>query len=250
MAALVNLFKMFDKIDDIVYEPVKMVCDLCRQPIRNAEAANERKNMETEARLQQQMKEYELELNLKRHQKELDIEANNRRINAEIDDMIARNELERQSMVVEAIKKYQEDLGRVSVELSNSIGKMSLEIRERTHALVIEKTKEYVKIQNEIQDRASDRLEQLEQRFPNGGRSKEIMENAVEKQLMSLLDISDKFMIAMKDDIANMTENINQITAQAVANTDKYLSPMMARALSDGPMRKTEIEYTNKKYIE
>ena len=49
---------------------------------------------------------------------------------------------------------------------------------------------------------------------------------------------------------ANMTENINQITAQAVANTDKYLSPMMARALSDGPMRKTEIEYTNKKYIE
>ena len=57
-------------------------------------------------------------------------------------------------------------------------------------------------------------------------------------------------MIAMKDDIANMTENINQITAQAVANTDKYLSPMMARALSDGPMRKTEIEYTNKKYIE
>ena len=42
---------------------------------------------------------------------------------------------------------------------------------------------------------------------------------------------------------ANMTENINQITAQAVANTDKYLSPMMARALSDGPMRKTEIEY-------
>lgn len=43
MAALVNLFKMFDKLDDIVYEPVKMVCDLCRQPIRNAEAANERK---------------------------------------------------------------------------------------------------------------------------------------------------------------------------------------------------------------
>ena len=27
MAALVNLFKMFDKLDDIVYEPVKMVCD-------------------------------------------------------------------------------------------------------------------------------------------------------------------------------------------------------------------------------
>ena len=48
MAALVNLFKMFDKLDDIVYEPVKMVCDLCRQPIRNAEAANERKKMETE----------------------------------------------------------------------------------------------------------------------------------------------------------------------------------------------------------
>ena len=42
---------------------------------------------------------------------------------------------------------------------------MSLELRERTQALVIEKTKEYVRIQNEIQDKASDRLEQLEQRF-------------------------------------------------------------------------------------
>lgn len=40
------------------------------------------------------------------------------------------------------------------------------------------------------------------------------MENAVERQLMSLLDITDKFIVAMKDDMANMIENINQITAQ------------------------------------
>ena len=76
--------------------------------------------------LEKEMKEFELELDLKRRESELNIEANNRRINAEIDNMIARNELERQSMVVEAIKKYQEDLGRVYFELSNSIGKMSL----------------------------------------------------------------------------------------------------------------------------
>lgn len=75
------------------------------------------------------------------------------------------------------------------------------------------------------------------------------MENAVERQLMSLLDITDKFMVAMKDDIANMTENINQITAQAVANTDKYLSPMTARALN-GTMHNTEISYEQKKYLE
>lgn len=46
---------------------------------------------------------------------------------------------------------------------------------------------------------------------------------------MSLLDITDKFIVAMKDDMANMIENINQITVQAVANTDKYLSLMTAK---------------------
>lgn len=66
---------------------------------------------------------------------------------------------------------------------------------------------------------------------------------------MSLLDITDKFIVAMKDDMANMIENINQITAQAVANTDKYLSPMTAKTLN-GTMRNREVSYEQRKYLE
>lgn len=249
MAVLVNLFKKFDKLDDIVYEPIKMVCDLCRQPIKNAEATNERKKMETEARLENEKKILEIELNLKKREHELNIEANNKRISAEINNMIARNELERQSMVVEAIKKYQENLGRVSIELGTSLGTMSTDLKERVYILVHNRIQEYMYIQNEIQDKASDRLKQIEQQFPNGGKGKEILENAVERQLMGLFDMADKFIDTLKNDLEATSKNIDQITAQASANVDKYLSPMTARALN-GTMRNTEISYEQKKHLE
>lgn len=250
MAVLVKLFKMFDKLDDIVYEPVKMICDVCRQPLKNADAANERKMKETEARLQQEMEKFEVDLDLKRKSGEMDIANTNRRINAEIDNMIAQNELERNSQVVEAIKKYQEDLGRVSVELANSIGKMSVELRERTQALVIEKTKEYVALQNEVQDRAANRLMEFDKQFPNGGRAKEIMENSVEKQLTSILDRTDEFMKSMNDDIANLQQNINEITAQAVKNTDKYLDPMRAQVLPVSNQDSSKLSSSVQGYID
>lgn len=40
---ILDFFGMFDKVDDIIYEPIKMVCDALRQPLKQMDAKNERK---------------------------------------------------------------------------------------------------------------------------------------------------------------------------------------------------------------
>ena len=48
---------MFDKVDDIVYEPVKLMCDALRQPLKQIDAHNEKSKAEHQQALEQQMKE-------------------------------------------------------------------------------------------------------------------------------------------------------------------------------------------------
>ena len=81
---ILDFFGMFDKVDDIIYEPIKMVCDALRQPLKQMDAKNERKKMELNSQLDKEMQ-----------QMGLDLEVQRKRENAEIDKMIADSKLER-----------------------------------------------------------------------------------------------------------------------------------------------------------
>lgn len=232
VSVVTKIFKMFDKVDDIVYEPVKLVCDVFRQPLKEMDAKNKRKNMELENKLHCEIKQFEMELDLQHRKREGEIDANIRKVNAEIDEMITEADFERQTQIVEAIKRYQKDLGEASVELSNCIGCMSIELRERAYRLVDERTRAYKKMQDEALSDAETRFEELERRFPNGGKAKEIMESAIERQLIGIIENADKFICSMHDDIAQMMANIDHITAQAINNTNNYLSPMIAKGFA------------------
>lgn len=59
-----GLLGVFDKIDDIVYEPVRLICDGLRQPLKQMDAANERKQMELAARLQREAEAFSVKVEL------------------------------------------------------------------------------------------------------------------------------------------------------------------------------------------
>ena len=96
--------EMFDKLDDIVYEPVRLVCDALRQPLKNMDAANSRREKELEARLIQETEAFAVEMDLKRKREEAEIELDMRQRQAEIESMIADNEFARNARIVEAVK--------------------------------------------------------------------------------------------------------------------------------------------------
>ena len=50
-----KIFGMFDRVDDIIYEPVKLVCEALRQPLKQVDAHNEKSKAEHQQALEQQI---------------------------------------------------------------------------------------------------------------------------------------------------------------------------------------------------
>lgn len=231
---LVAIMEMFDKIDDIVYEPIHLACDALRQPLRQIEANNERKKMKLENELKRSDKEFEEKLRIKVNRQDVLLRTEERKINAEIDKMLSDADFERQERMVEAVKKYQIDLGEASVSIGESIGKMSLELRTKAQDMVLEQALKYKYIQEKSIDDSMKRLEIIQEKFgvDDTSNAKKLMEDAIAKQMMGIIDRADEFMVSMKNDLESMVENIDLITKETARNSMSWISVTTKKSLS------------------
>ena len=69
--AITKIFGMFDKIDDIVYEPVKLVCDVLRQPLKQIDAHNEKAKAENNQKLEKELKQFEADLEYQKEERSM-----------------------------------------------------------------------------------------------------------------------------------------------------------------------------------
>ena len=228
---------MFDKLDNIVYEPVRLVCDAFRQPLKNADAKNARLDKELEARLAREAEQFVVDMDLKKKQGEEDIRLNALQRQAEIESMIKDDELARNAKIVEAVKKYQEDLGKVSAVLLASIGEMQLDLRDKAQALCLKKTREYKAIQDEAMDQMVARMEEIEKKFPEG-RARTMMQDRIMEQNVSIINRADEFISMLAKDMEMLSQNFNAIAIQSAATTERLLSPMHVREIT-GELRQS-----------
>ncbi len=156
------------------------------------------------------------------------LEFDRQKFNAELDDMVARKEIERNSLVMEAIAKYQRTMAECTVSIGNSLGNMNIELRERATALVEDKQKQYSALQEAAMDKAAAQLERIYEKFPTETRARTIMENAVEKQLNNIIDTSDRFMRTIDADFSKMMDSVQRITENTMTNASQYISPTFA----------------------
>ena len=234
---IAKFFGMLDKLDDIVYEPVHLVCDALRQPLKNMDAKNSRRDKELEASLVREVEAFAVEMELKRKRGEAEIELDTRQRHAEIESMIADNELARNAKIVEAVKKYQEDLGKVSAVLLSSIGAMQLELRDQAQALCLKKTREYKSLQDEAMKQMVARMEEIEAKFPEG-RARTMMQDRVMEQNVSIVNRADEFISLLARDMEQLVQNFNAIAEQSAATTNQLLSPMHVREIT-GELRQS-----------
>jgi hypothetical protein len=223
---------MLDKLDDIVYEPVKLVCDGLRQPLKQIDAANERKKMEMEAKLQREAEAFAIEMQIHQKREEAEIELDIRQRHAEIDDMIADKEFERNQKIVEAIKQYQEDLSNAAAKLLQCIGSMNIELRDRAHRMCIDKTRKYKEIQEEAMDQMMARMEQIHERFPEPSPARTMMEGLVSEQAGMIVTRANEFLHVMTQDMQQLSQNFDAIAKEAVDMVKKQLSPLQVREIS------------------
>lgn len=216
----------FGKLDDILYAPVRTICNYIEEPLNALHAKRDRVNEQHTANIQMQMREHEemLRRESAREAAELDMEM--RRLHAEMDAVIAEQEDARRDRLVESIKRYQIELATASRDIVNSIGVMSLELRERANDMVRENTEKYKQMQSDAMKEADDRLALIAERYANNERIRIRMEDSVMAQMDSIIDTASKFISELAEDIKRMNANTDELMRLQMENVNAYLKPM------------------------
>lgn len=206
-----GILDMFDKLDDIIYEPVKAVSNWIGEPLKKWEHNRELEKMQTAAEIEETNAKRNMEIQQEQKRLEAELEADQRRWNAEIDQLIAEQEDRRRDKIIASIKQYQIDLANTSKDIINSIGLMSLDLREKANKLVLEKTNEYIAIQKTAQDDAEKRLDNIETKYADNERLRIRMEDSVIDNMEAIINHANQFISELSEDLKRLNENTDEL---------------------------------------
>ena len=151
--AVTKIFGLFDKVDDIIYEPMKLVCDVLRQPLKQIDEKNENKKAEHEHERKKELEKFELDLETERKEREMKLSVEERRMEEEINQMILDNDLARREEMVQLEIKYRKEMAGAAAELAQIMANMQVETRGKILTLYAEKKKNIVIYKINIESR-------------------------------------------------------------------------------------------------
>lgn len=256
-----GILSMFDKLDDIVYKPVEALCNWINEPLKRSaskrEAAAKQQTADIESkrsaqqhsqqmaasrqaadavaadkRLESELRKEELKAQNAAIKEQGEIQAQIRKWNAEIDQMISEQEDARRDKLVESIKRYQIDLANASRDIVNSIGLMSLELREKAHNMVLEKTKEYKAIQDEAKKQSMLELKEAKDMFfIDDPDTYAMLRDHIFEERSTMVDMAGRFITELSEDIKRLNENCDYLMREGMKNVNANLKPL-ANALN------------------
>lgn len=216
-----SFFQVFDKLDDIIYEPIKLVTDWAREPLKN------RQNKRDIERDTAKMK-VKSEIKIKENESEADIAIKKQtevyKIMAEIDELQKDKDFQRLKLVSESIMKYQQELTKLNVGAISSIGNMQLELREKAQDLVYSKTVRYKELQDLAITEAGNDLEKILEKFPDNQQMQDILIKAVDKRLSNVIDTAQNFLLELNEDIKLLNSSINMLAENGQKFIETHLN--------------------------
>ena len=219
-----KIFGMFDKIDDIVYEPIKLVCDTLRQPLKQIDCHNEKKKAEHEQALQMQLAKFEVDLEMDRKEREMRLTVEERKIQEEINNIVRANDLDQREEMIQLEMKYRQEMAAAAVQLANVIANMQAETRSKILNLYTEKEKEYLDLQAKYKKDMFDTVMCLKQTFPDGT-GDAIIQQEVQTQLKVIAERSQEFSKLMREDMAKVFGIIDDGMKEVTGLAAKYFQP-------------------------
>lgn len=222
--AIGKIFGMFDKVDDIVYEPIKLVCDTLRQPLKQIDAYNEKKKIEHNQELVKQLEQFEVDLELDKKQREMQLSIDERRMEEEINQMIQDNDLQRREEMVQLEIEYRKEMAEAAAQLAQIMANMQVETRSKILALYTEKEKEYLDLQDKYKKQMFDTVKSLKETFPDGT-GEDIIKDEVKTQLKNISERSSAFSKLMNEDMKNVFGIIDSGMQEITGLATKYFQP-------------------------
>lgn len=157
-------------------------------------------------------------MEMKVHNQRVDLEIKMQteinRINVQLQEWQKDEQFNRMSKITEAVMTYQEKLTDLNICAIRKIGDMDIELREKAQDLILRKTYQYKELQDRAQKDAEDEFERILTKFSSNQRVLDIMINAAELKLVSVIDNSAKFLEELNIDIQMMNKNIDRLTSE------------------------------------
>jgi len=227
MGLLSGLGNLVSSGIDIITKPIDLICDWGREPLesRRHDRAERSSSLShgREVELQESRIRVESEVRIKEKEAEAIKVRDIKKAIAEIEEWKKDKEFERMRLTTEAIINYQEQLTKLNVNAINAIGHMQLELRERAHRLIDEKTEQYKSLQSLAWNEAFEDLERIETTFADNERAKEILTNAVDKKLANIIDTANNFLLELNRDIRQLNEGISLLAEKGQTFIESHL---------------------------
>lgn len=244
------LLDMFDKLDDIIYKPIETACEWIKEPLRNFESKRQLKAEREKTEIALHRQEEEMRLKQLDAEKTLKLEQARARAYVELDNLAADSQLARNTAMVEAIKRYKEDLARVTQEIIQNVGMMNLELRSRANDMLLAKTRDYKALQDEAIEKADKRLLEIQDRYGNNERVRIRMEDAVIDQMTAIIGHADKFMEELSADLRKINDTIQVLTEHGIDNVEKLADGLRNQnVLFDGGHNQSVLPYDDRKML-
>ena len=119
---------MFDKLDDILYEPVKAICSWATEPLRWFEDKRQKSAASQQAEIEATKREQEVELEIRKKEQLAQIEADKRRWEVDIDHLIGMQEIERNERILNAIIEYRRSMIEDAKSISDKLSHMEMSL--------------------------------------------------------------------------------------------------------------------------
>lgn len=228
---------MFDKLDDIIYLPIKLITDWAGEPLKDREHKRQIEKqtamIRAEAEIRREEKELETELAIK---KETEVQ----KILVEIEECRKDRELERMKAVSEAIMRYQKELTKLNTDAVMAVEQMQLDLKDKAQSLVYEKTIKYKELQDVAFTEASQDLKRIEQEFPDNSPAREILLKAVDRRLANIIDTAHNFLLELNADIKLLNQNINLLAEKGHTFIESHLDKFHVIETTAQEIRKIE----------
>ncbi len=249
-----NLISVMSKLGDIVLEPVKLMTDWAREPLKTRE---HRRQMERDqyvvgAESEVRMKEASHASGIAMQERVTDAELEIRRkteihrIMVEIEELRKDNDFQRMKAVSDAVMQYQSQLTRLNVSAISAIGNMQLDLREKAQSLVYEKTIKYKEIQDGAHSQAFEEIMKIEKEFSGNESAKAILYKSVDLRLANMISTAQNFLLELNNDIAVLNRSINLLAEHGQTFVQEHLGQFHVIAnggLLDSDAKSKEISH-------
>lgn len=222
--AMGKIFGMFDKVDDLIYEPIKLVADILRQPLKQIDVNNEKKKMGNEQELKKDLAKFEADLELRKEEREMQLSVERRRMEEEINQMILDHDLQRREDMVRLEMRYRSEMAEAATRLAQIMGDMQVETRSKIFILYKEKTNDYLESQQTFEDSLLDKVERMKKLFPGEKGEEKIMDYYFQ-QLNDIAQRSTDFANSMNADMKKVLGIIDDGMKEITGLATKYFKP-------------------------